>query len=96
MKSMNFDTTRLIEMCRANDAVMVGIFGSVARGEATDESDIDVLLKFSKRKSLLDLVRMEREISTAMGKKIELLTEGAISPYLRDGIMRDLKVIYEA
>jgi hypothetical protein len=91
-----FDTNRLIEICRQNDVKKVGIFGSVARGEATKKSDVDLLVEFSKRKSLLALVTLERKLSTALGKKVDLLTEAAISPYLRDRIMRDLRIIYEA
>ncbi len=95
MKELDFDTTKLIDICGKNDATMIGIFGSMARGQGTPQSDIDVLVRFSKRKSLLNLVRLERELSTALGRKVELLTEAAISPYLRDRIKRDLRVIYE-
>ena len=68
----------------------------MARGEATDQSDIDLLVYFSKRKSLLALVALERQLSTALGRKVDLLTEAAISPYLRERIKRELQVIYEA
>jgi predicted nucleotidyltransferase len=96
MVVMPFDTNRLIEICRENDVAKIGVFGSVARGEATDQSDIDLLVYFSKRKSLLAVVALERQISTALGKNVDLLTEAAISPYLRERIKRDLQVIYEA
>ena len=85
----------MIEICRENDAAMVGVFGSVARGEDTSASDIDIMVKFSRRKSLLDIVKIERELSTVRGKKVDLLTEAAISPYLRDRILGELQVIYE-
>jgi len=75
---------------------MIGVFGSMARGEATDQSDIDLLVRFSKRKSLLALVKLERELSAALGRGVELLTEQAISPYLREIIQQELKVLYEA
>jgi predicted nucleotidyltransferase len=91
-----FDTEKLIQICQQNDVAMIGVFGSMARGEATEDSDIDLLVKFSKGKSLLTLVRLEREISTALDRKVDLLTEAAISPYLRDRIRRELKVIYES
>jgi hypothetical protein len=96
MQALPFDTEKLQEICRHNDVTMVGVFGSVARGEATEQSDIDLLVRFSKRKSLLDLVRLEREVAAALGRKIDLLTESAISPYLRDRVRRELQVIYEA
>ena len=96
MEGMPFDTKKLQEICRRNDVAMVGVFGSMARGEATEESDIDLLVRFSKRKSLLELVRLEREVTTALGRKVDLLTESAISPYLRDRVRRELRVLYGA
>jgi len=74
---------------------MIGVFGSMARGEATAQSDIDLLVRFSKNKSLLALVALEREISTVLDRRVDLLTEAAISPYIRDRIKSELEVIYE-
>jgi predicted nucleotidyltransferase len=96
MSNFPFDVDKLIDMCRQNDVAMVGIFGSHAKGEAKDQSDIDLLIRFSKRKSLLKIVALERQLSEALGKKVDLLTEAALSPYLRDRVLRDLQVIYEA
>jgi len=95
MATFPFDTSKLINICRQNDVIKVGVFGSMARGDANEQSDIDLIVEFSKRKSLLALVALEREISAALGRKVDLLTEAAISPYLRDRIMLDLQVIYE-
>ncbi len=89
-----FDLNRMIIICRQNDITMVGIFGSMARGEAKKNSDIDILVRFSKRKSLLAMVRLERELSEALGRKVDLLTEKAISPYLREYILKDMRVVY--
>ena len=96
MNTYPFNTNHLIEICQKNDVAMVGIFGSMVRGEATKKSDIDLLVKFNKRKSLLALAKLERELSTALGRKVDEVTEAAISPYLREGILRDLQVIYQA
>lgn len=91
-----FDADKLVEICKAHDIAMVAVFGSMARGEATERSDIDVLVKPGKPKSLLSLVALEREISQALGRKVDLLTEGALSPYLRDRILSELQVLYAA
>ena len=96
MDTFPFDTRALIEMCRQNDVVKIGVFGSMVRGDANEESDIDLIVEFSSRKSLLALVALERKLSTALGRRVDLLTEAALSPYLRDRIMRELQVIYEA
>jgi predicted nucleotidyltransferase len=96
MSTLMFDTNALIRLCRENDVAKLGVFGSMARGDANDQSDVDLLVEFSKRKSLLALVSLERKMSAALGRKVDLLTEAAISPYLREGIKRDLRIIYEA
>ncbi len=96
MVSLPLDTNKLIEICRRNDVSMLGVFGSVARGEATAQSDVDLLVEFSNRKSLLAVISLERQLSDALGRKVDVLTEAALSPYLRSRILRDLKVIYEA
>ena len=94
MNTLNLDTKRLTEICRDHDVAMLGVFGSVARGEANEQSDVDLLVAFSERKSLLALVRLERILSETLGRKVDLLTEAAISPYLRDSILNDLQVLY--
>lgn len=91
-----FDVTRLVDICRQNDVSMVGVFGSMARGEAKKTSDIDLIVRFSKRKSLLALVRLERELTEALGHKVDLLTEASISPYMREKVLKDLRVVYGA
>ena len=96
MSEYSFDTDKLVEICRQNDVAMVGLFGSTARGEDTENSDIDLVVAFRKRKSLLALVALERKLSSALGRDVDLLTEASISPYLRDRIMGDLRIIYEA
>ncbi len=96
MIALLFNTDKLSEICRQNDVSKLGVFGSVARGEDDESSDIDLIVEFSKPKSLLTLVALERKLSAALSRKVDLLTEAAISPYLRDGIKRDLRIIYEA
>lgn len=65
------------------------------RGEERIDSDIDIVVEFSDRKSLLEIVRIEREISEALGIKVDLLTEKSISPYLIDRIKKECEVIMD-
>lgn len=92
--SYPFNLSKLIDLCRQNDVSMVGIFGSMARGEAKKDSDIDLLVRFSKRKSLLALVRFERELAESLGQKVDLLTEASISPYMRERVLNEMQVVY--
>jgi predicted nucleotidyltransferase len=93
MSAVLFDTNALIELCRQNDVAKLELFGSSARGEAREDSDIDLLVEFSKRKSLLALVSLERKMSAVLGRKVDLLTEAAISPYLRERINSDRQIV---
>lgn len=72
----------------------IAIFGSYVRGEEKPKSDIDIIVEFSERKSLLELVRIERELSEVLGIRVDLLTEKSISPYLIDTIKGEMEVIY--
>lgn len=93
--AMTIDTSLLPEICRQNDIVRLRVFGSFARGEEEPGSDLDLIADFSTRKSLLDLVRIERELSERLGVPVDLLTERALSPYLRDRILGEARVIYD-
>lgn len=73
----------------------IAVFGSYARKEEKPESDIDIVAEFLGRKSLLELVRIERELSEVLGIKVDLLTEKSISPYLIDTIRKEMEIIYE-
>ena len=95
-RDIPFDLPTLIEICRRNDVTMVGLVGSAARGEATDGSDIDLIVRFAKPKSLIGLIMLEQQLTAALGREVDLLTEAALSPYLRERILHDLRVVYAA
>ena len=71
-----------------------GLFGSYAHGQTSPKSDIDILVRFSRPKSLFQLVRIEDEIEETLHMKVDLVTEKAVSPYLVDAIRRDEVVIF--
>jgi hypothetical protein len=68
MLTTKVDQEELAAICQRNDIRFLGLFGSLLHGDATSESDIDLLARFSQRKSLIDLVRIEREIAEALGR----------------------------
>jgi predicted nucleotidyltransferase len=96
VKSMNREEIfkKIIQLLKSEGVRKVAVFGSYVRGEEKPESDIDILVEFSERKSLLELVRIERELSESLGIKVDLLTEKSISPYLIDSIKKEMRVIY--
>lgn len=93
---MQFETikTTVTPILKNNDINYAALFGSYARNEATENSDVDLLITFAKPKSLLTLCRIERELSQALEKKVDLVTEPSLSPYIRPYIMKDLQTLY--
>jgi hypothetical protein len=85
----------IIRVLKAHGAARISIFGSYARGEAGPESDIDILVRFGRPRSLIQLVTIEDELRLALHRNVDLLTEKAVSPYLRDVVLRDEVVILE-
>ena len=84
---------KIIEICERNDIEFCALFGSFARGEATENSDIDLLVRFSKPKGF-DWVNAALEIEDALGRKVDLVTEKGLSPYIRENVLKDLEVLY--
>ena len=95
----NKDTNKIFEeattILRNYGAKKIAVFGSYARGEETQGSDLDILVEFLGRKSLLDLVGIEIKLSEILNIKVDLLTERSISPYLIDRIKSEARIIYE-
>jgi predicted nucleotidyltransferase len=60
----------------------VRVFGSVARGEAGPESDLDLLVAVAPGPSLLDLVAFWQDVEQILGHQVDLISDGGVSPYL--------------
>lgn len=71
-----------------------GVFGSYARGEATQASDLDLLIRFSEPLSLIELIGLERELSEALGVKTEIVTERSLHRYIAPFVFQNLKPLY--
>ena len=65
------------------------LFGSVARDEATDTSDVDVLVEFEATPSLFEFVRLRRVLSEILGRRVDLVTRAALKAQLRDRILAE-------
>lgn len=84
---------KILKALKRNDVKRASLFGSVVRGELTDESDIDILVEFRGRKSLLDLVGLKLELEELLKRKVDVLTYNSLHPLLRDRILREQEVI---
>lgn len=85
---------KIIPVLKKGDVEFAGVFGSFARDDANKESDIDLLIRFGGQKSLLDLVHLENVLTDTLRRKVDLVTEGGLSPYIKDYVLNDLQVLY--
>lgn len=82
----------LLEHLKTIKPLKVGIFGSYARGENTPDSDLDVLIEldYSNQISLLDLVRVEQDLTEALGIPVDLVTDKSLSSFLRPYVEKEV------
>jgi len=78
------------EVMRRRGVVRAGVFGSVARGQATAESDVDFLVEFEKGRTLLDLSGLRLELRDALGRDVDVATPSSLHPEMKDEILSDL------
>jgi len=88
---------KIAEICKKNDIVFLTVFGSFARGEQRKTSDIDLAIEFArnKKKTLLDLVRIESELSRLFRRKVDLGVFSSLNPYVIEDVRKEMCVIYE-
>ena len=79
----------IIKKLKSEGVNKVSVFGSYSRNTENPDSDFDIIVEFKNSKTLLDIIRIERELEEISGLKIDLLTEDSISPYLIDAIKRE-------
>jgi uncharacterized protein len=88
----------LVAFCRRNHIRKLSVFGSALRGELGPESDIDILVEFDPDHipGLFSVVRMEMELSEALGRKVDLRTPEDLSQYFRDEVLQNAELQYQA
>lgn len=90
------DNKLLEEFCKANGIKKLSLFGSYLKNTYNKESDVDLLVEFEDdtEYGLLDVARMERELSEMTRKKVDLRTSEELSKYFRDTVVKEAVVKY--
>ena len=87
---------KIVPILKHHGVKKAGIFGSVVKGGARRESDVDVLVEIGREHaSLLDVVRLELELEEALGRKVDLGEYRAIKPLVKERILGEEVRIYE-
>jgi hypothetical protein len=79
----------ILELATRNGARNVRVFGSMARGEARPDSDVDFLVDVEPGRTLLDVIALEQDLEALLGRPVEVLTDGGLSPYLQQRILAE-------
>jgi len=79
----------ILQLADRHGVTNVRVFGSVARGEATADSDLDLLVSMAPGRSLFDLVAFSQAVEDRLGHAVDVVTEGEVSPFLRDRIIAE-------
>lgn len=81
----------LIALADRHKAENVRVFGSLARGEAGADSDVDFLLHFRPGASLFDLMDFQEEAQVLLGEKVDAVSDRGLSPYLENRILHEAR-----
>ena len=79
----------ILRIAAGHGARNVRVFGSVARGEADEESDIDFLVEMEPRRSLLDMGGLLMDLRDLLGRKVDVVTERGLKARIRDRVLRE-------
>jgi predicted nucleotidyltransferase len=79
----------IIRIAGSHGATEVRLIGSVARGEARPDSDIDLLVTWSEGASLLDQAALMLELEKLLGRKVDIASDGWVKPAIRESVYRD-------
>jgi predicted nucleotidyltransferase len=82
---------QILEAAHKHGAFDVRVFGSVARGDACPDSDIDFLVRLESGRSLMDLARLLRELQALLGCKVEIVTEAGLRQRIRAQVLREAR-----
>ena len=80
---------KITNILRRNDVKRASFFGSIVRGEMAEESDVDLLVEFEGKKSLLDLAHLKNELEDAVSRRVDILTYKSLHPRLKDRILAE-------
>lgn len=85
--------SKIIPYLRRYGVIKADLFGSIARGEATEKSDVDLLIELPKKASLFDYIGLKQDLEDALGRSVDLVEYAAIKPRLKPYIMQDVRAI---
>jgi predicted nucleotidyltransferase len=91
----NFDKAIIVDLCNREQISYLGLFGSVARGEQSTSSDVDLLIDFPQVKSFFELGKIQDKLEKILNKQVDLVLKNNIKTDLKVSILKDAITLYE-
>ena len=95
MRMVSLDNLRheqraaVLELARRHGARSIRVYGSVARGQATEQSDLDLLVEWEPDRSLLDVVGLKQDLEDLLGVTVDIGSERGLHWFIRDQVLRE-------
>lgn len=70
-----------------------GVFGSVAKGEARNDSDVDLIVRFGRPMGMFTYMKFINGLETSLKRKVDVVTENSLNKYVKPYVLSDIKVI---
>ncbi|HSW50319.1 MAG TPA: nucleotidyltransferase family protein [Bryobacteraceae bacterium] len=96
--NVEVDEARLKDICRRHGVRELAVFGSAARGEMRQDSDIDLLVEFHPEAQigLLEHAGLMLDLSELLGRRVDLVSKRGLKPLIRDSILQESRPVYAA
>lgn len=86
---------KIIPILEESGVGYAGVFGSTARGDNMEESDIDILISMQRPIGVYEFIALQYKLEEVLGKKVDLVTKNSINKYIKPYVEEDLVDIYE-
>lgn len=81
----------ILRLAAIHGAKNIRVFGSAVREDFSSESDLDLMVEMEQDRDYLDLVGLWQDLEEKLGRKVDLLTDGGVSPYLKEKIYGEMR-----
>jgi uncharacterized protein len=89
MKELSKQRSTILAIAKRRGVLTIKVFGSIARGDATEDSDIDFLVEMEKGRTLLDIGGLLMDLQDLLHRKVDVVTVKALKPNVKEEILRE-------
>jgi len=82
-------------LCQKYGILYLGVFGSYSRGEANEDSDLDLLIEFAQSKSAFELLKIKRELEQLLDHQVDMVLQKYLDPQIKPHVLKDLQTIIQ-